>query len=145
MNLISELTIEQINSSLISIRNELRKNNVFEKGTEFSVSLTKLFVVAGLLTTDATEIKFSIVLPKSIESQSIVVTELKANIRCAGAYIPNTEYVEGGYDFMKNYKVRAYKVTDNIVGIVILSNSAFNATNNSALAVEVNKITLQFK
>lgn len=146
MNLISELNIEQINASLISIRNEFRKNNVFEKGAGFSVSdTTRCFIVGGLLTTDATQIKFSIVLPKKIESQSIVVTELKTNIRCAGSYIPNTEYVEGGYDLVNNYKVIGSKVSDNIVGIVVESNSAFNATNNSALAVQINKITLRFE
>ena len=150
MNLISELNINQINASLISIRNEIRneirKNSVFEKGTEFSVSPSVTnFIVGGLLTSDATEIKFSIVLPHTIESQSIIVTELKLNVRHSGSYIPNNSYVNGGTDFIQGNSVKAYKIKDNIVGICVKSNSAFNAENNYPLAIEINKITLQFK
>lgn len=145
MHLISELNIENINASLISIRNEIRKDSVFEKGSEFSVSNTNYFIVGGLLTTSATEIKFSIVLPKTIESQFILVTELKLNVMHSGSYIPNIGYVEGGTDFIEGNSVKAYKITDNIVGIAIKSNSSFNATNNYPLAIEINKITLQFK
>lgn len=122
-----------------------QKDSVFKKGEEFSASIPKVFVVGGILTTNATRISFSIVLPKSIMSQSIVVTELKTNIRCAGSYIPNTNYVDEGYELVNNYNVTASKVADNIVGIDIISNSAFNAPNNNPLAVEINKITLQFK
>lgn len=145
MHLISELNIENINASLISIRNEIRKDSVFEKGSEFSVSNTDYFIVGGLLTTSATEINFSIVLPKKIESQFISVTELKLNVMHSGSYIPNIGYVKGGTDFIKGNSVKAYKITDNIVGIEIKSNSSFNATNNYPLAIEINKITLQFK
>ena len=152
MHLIQDIDLTQINSSLISVRDELQRKEVYTVNDIFSISTpdnSAVFVAGGLLTSDATKIKFIITLPRRLQNVTkINVQSLKINVRISsGGYIPNTAYVDGGYDVLSDSTIQIYTsiLTDNTIGFLLKKSSAYSATNNTPVAVEINKLQIQFK
>lgn len=102
--------------------------------------------LAGALTGSKKQIIFSIVVPKSLQNiSSVTVNSLKLNIRAAdGGYLGASSYTEGGTDFLNGYSVTAEVAAENVVGIWIVSDTAFDYTNNITLGIDVGELKLTF-
>lgn len=102
--------------------------------------------LAGALTGSKKQIIFSIVVPKSLQNiSSVTVNSLKLNIRTAdGGYLGASSYTGGGIDFLNGYSVTAEVAAENIVGFWIISDTAFDYTNNITLGIDVGELKLTF-
>lgn len=101
-------------------------------------------IAGGYVTTGATEIWFTVQVPKSMENIStITVTSLNGLLRGINGYLNNNSTVMN-YATSSEYSITTYKQSNTEVRIILKKSTAFtNATNNTPTMYAGN-ITLKF-
>lgn len=125
----------------------LSSNLYYKNGDIYNITYKDIRPqLAGALTGSKKQIIFSIVVPKSLQNiSSVTVNSLKLNVRAAdGGYLGASSYTEGGIDFLNGYSVTAEVAAENVVGVWIISDTAFNYTNNITLGIDVGEMKLTF-
>lgn len=126
-------------------------NSVEVNGYDLSFHASDTFtienaVVAGTLTSNSTEIKFSIVLPRIASGLSVSVTALKINALIpSGGVAVGGSYTSGGYDVVNDNTVTITPTlnTGNMLTIR-LDKSSFSGSNNIPLAIEIDRLSMSF-
>lgn len=109
------------------------------------VSLDVEVYCGGTLTNNQADIKLTIFLPKSLyDVESITINELALNIRYDGGYTLTDRFVDGGYDVIGDSTINVkYDISKSLNALTIYLNKksgTFNGKNNTAQAIEVDKL-----
>lgn len=112
------------------------ENDLFYKAGD---SVTLNWTGGGILTTAATEIQFSIPLPKRIKS-GVVPT-----ISAGALYVrrPTGGYILQNVPILENNTVNLI-VTENLVRILLVHNTTYSETNNIPVGIQVNGLKIDF-
>lgn len=134
---------ENIETDALSVGDVDILNALFyKKGDTFAPP--RAIAVGGYITSSAKAILFSIPVPKSMVkvADSITLNALKLTIRHTnGGYVMNATDVLADSTITPN----CYKISDNMIMVNITKSSAYSgATNNTPLAVSVDKISIEF-
>ena len=105
-------------------------------------------LTGGVLTNSGKRVLFSVVLPKIASGLSVAVTALGLNVwQADGGYVLTNSYVgSGGYDVLSDstITVTATLNSGNVVTFCLEKTTAFNGTNNTPVAVQINNLQLSF-
>ena len=109
------------------------------------VSLDVEVYCCGTLTNNQADLKFTIFLPKSLyDVESITINELALNVRYDGGYTLTNGFVDGGYDVLSDSTINVkYDISKSLNALTIYldkKSGTFNGKNNTAQAVEVDKL-----
>lgn len=109
--------------------------------------ISNFAVFNGYISDSATQIGFSIPLPKSMGNLTPTLTELKVNVRTAdGGYIFSNSYSSTGYDIINDSDctVVLRKPMENMLSITIDRTTAHDTTNNTTISVMVMSAEISF-
>lgn len=101
--------------------------------------------LAGMITSGGKELDFTIPLGKSAAMmKSVTITELKLNVRnSSGGYALASSYVSGGYNVLTDSAITiktGLRTNSNMLYVQLNKTSAYNATNNTPLAVRIDSM-----
>ena len=109
---------------------------------------TTAMIASGVLTNSGTRVLFSVVLPRFVNGLTVTVDAMGLNIwHSDGGYVLTSSYVgSGGYDVLadSSITVTATLNSGNVVTFCLEKTTAFNGTNNTPVAVQVNNLQLSF-
>ena len=109
------------------------------------VNIDREIYFSGTLTNSQKDLKFTVFLPKSFDDiGSITIDELKLNVRGWNNYTLTDSFVEGGYDVLSDNTISVVheisKQLNSLTIYLLKKSNSFNGTNNTAQAVEVDKL-----
>lgn len=110
---------------------------------DISGASSNSLITAGALTTSATQIYFTLHLPKSLGNLPITLNTLKLNIwHSGGGYCLSSGYVNNGYNVLSDNTITvSTQIRENTVTFVLTKTSGtFNGTTNTPVAVQMNAI-----
>lgn len=128
---------------------EVNGKNIFEALFFQSgdvLTITNLQVV-GMTTSNNTNLRFSVILPKNINNLAVSCTTMKLNVRNAdGGYTLSSGYVSGGYDVLTDSTITVgiSEPMDNALTFNLAKTSAYNGTNNTPETVSIETMVLEF-
>ena len=109
-------------------------------------TITNLQVV-GMTTNNNKTLRFSLILPKSVENVNVTCSTMKLNVRNAdGGYTLSNAFVSGGYDVLADstITVTISKAMSNAITFDLVKTSAYNGTNNTPETVSIETMVLEF-
>ena len=104
-----------------------------------SVSFSQGLSFPAYITGGATDIKFTITLPKSVANISTInISAINLSVRnVSGAYVPSANYNFSSYATVTTKR-------DNTITITLHNGAGWNATNNTPISVMVESLSLVF-
>lgn len=101
-------------------------------------------ILPGVLTTNATELRFTVITPYSIKDVSPIATVCKCNTRkCDGGYVGQSGWSADGVNYcVECNQVYCTKQNDFCFTVTCVKSSGWGATNNMPIAVGVQNLTV---
>ena len=131
--------ISEMQSSILNTMNTfLTKRLFFSEGEEFT--LNSRMVVDGYLSGGSTVIYFAIPTPKLMSGLTPVLNEITLSTRPAsGGYL-----LSGITQDTFDGTIAIDKSTDNLVLMRLTANTAFSATNNTPVSIQIDNLNITF-